>query len=157
MIAMNRPASIAVVSFAFLVGACAPLPPDGVPVYAPYQANRPQTVELGYVEALKPVRIGGSRSGAGAATGAFVGGVGGSFVGGSWEANVVGMIVGTILGAITGAAIEEGATARDGYEVSVRLDNGGLVVVVQDAAVDALKAGDRVRVVSDGVMARVAR
>ena len=145
------------VALALVVGACAPLPPEGAPVYAPYQAYRPQTVETGFVEALKPVRIGGSRSGAGAATGAFVGGVGGSFVGGSWEANVAGMIIGTILGAITGAAIEEGTTARDGYEVSVRLDNGGLLVVVQDAAVDALKAGDRVRVVSDGVTARVAR
>ena len=155
--AMLHPTSILVLSIALLAGACAPLPPEGTPVYAPYQAQRPQTVEMGYVEALKPVRIGGSRSGAGAATGAFVGGVGGSFVGGSWEANVAGMIIGTILGAITGAAIEEGSTARDGYEVSVRLDNGGLLVVVQDAAVDALKAGDRVRVVSDGVTARVAR
>ena len=157
MTGMLRPASIAVLSLALLAGACAPLPPQGAPVYAPYQSNRPQTVETGFVEALRPVRIGGSRTGAGAATGAFVGGVGGSFIGGSWEANVIGMIFGSILGAITGAAIEEGATARDGYEVSVRLDNGGLVVIVQDVAIDALKAGDRVRVVSDGMMARVAR
>jgi outer membrane lipoprotein SlyB len=154
---MFRPTSLVVVSLALLASACAPLPPAGVPVYSPAQAMRPQTVEMGFVEDLRPVRIGGSRSGAGAATGAFVGGVGGSFVGGSWEANVVGMIVGTILGAFTGAAIEEGTTARDGVEVSVRLDNGGLVVVVQDAAIDALKAGDRVRVVSDGITARVAR
>ena len=154
---MLRSTSIALVSLSLLLGACAPLPPEGVPVYAPVQANRPQTVEMGYVEQLRPVRIGGSRSGAGAATGAFVGGVGGSFVGGSWEANVVGMILGSIIGAFTGAALEEGATARDGVEVSVRLDTGGRVVVVQDASIDALKTGDRVRVVSDGMMARVAR
>jgi outer membrane lipoprotein SlyB len=128
-----------------------------VAVYSPAQAMRPQTVELGFVEAMRPVRIGGSRSGAGAATGAFVGGVGGSFVGGSWEANVLGMIVGSIIGAFTGAAIEEGTTARDGVEVSVRLDSGALVVVVQDAAIDAFRPGDRVRVISDGVSARVSR
>ena len=157
MNAMLRRAPIVVLAASLLLGACAPLAPEGMPVYAPMQANRPQTVEMGYVEQLRPVRIGGSRSGAGAATGAFVGGVGGSFVGGSWEANVVGMLVGTILGAITGAALEEGATARDGVEVSVRLDTGGRVVVVQDASIDALKTGDRVRVVSDGPMARVAR
>ena len=155
--AMRSPASIAVLALSLLVGACAPLPPEGVPVYAPMQANRPQSVELGYVEQLRPVRIGGSRSGVGASTGAFVGGVGGSFVGGSWEANVIGMLVGTIIGAMAGAAVEEGATARDGVEVSVRLDNGGRVVVVQDASIDALKTGDRVRVVSDGMLARVAR
>jgi len=157
VITMFRPTSIVVVALALFAGACAPLPPAGTPVYAPVQAYRPQTVEMGYVEALRPVRIGGSRSGAGAATGAFVGGVGGSFVGGSWEANVIGMIVGSILGAVAGAAVEEGTTARDGYEVSVRLDNGGLVVVVQDAAIDAFKPGNRVRVMSDGLSARVAR
>ena len=150
--AMRRPASIAVLSLSLLVGACAPLPPEGMPVYAPMQANRPQSVEMGFVEQLRPVRIGGSRSGVGASTGAFVGGVGGS-----WEANVIGMLVGTVIGAIAGAAVEEGATARDGVEVSVRLDNGGRVVVVQDASIDALKTGDRVRVVSDGMLARVAR
>ena len=91
VITMRRPTSIAVLAFALLAGACAPLPPAGVPVYAPYQANRPQTVEMGFVEAVRLVRIGGSRSGVGASTGAFVGGVGGSLVGGSWEANVVGM------------------------------------------------------------------
>ncbi|HVJ72792.1 MAG TPA: hypothetical protein VNB03_02050 [Casimicrobiaceae bacterium] len=157
MIAMLRPTSLVIVSLALLASACAPLPPEGMPVYSPAQTMRAQTVELGFVESLRPVRIGGSRSGAGAATGAFVGGVGGSFVGGSWEANVIGMIVGTILGAITGAALEEGTTARDGVEISVRLDTSALVVVVQDAAIDALRPGDRVRVVSDGVIARVSR
>ena len=155
---MLRPASLVVVSIAWLAGACAPLPPAGAPVaYSPAQAMRAQTVEMGFVEGLRPVRIGGSRSGAGAATGAFVGGVGGSFVGGSWEANVIGMIVGSILGAFAGAAVEEGTTAREGVEVSVRLDHGALVIVVQDAEIDALRPGDRVRVISDGVSARVTR
>ena len=160
---MPRAASLAVLAFALAAAGCAPVPVypvDGAPpvaAYPPGAAMRVQTVETGFVESLRPVRIGGSRSGAGAATGAFVGGVGGSFVGGSWEANVVGMIVGSILGAITGAAIEEGATARHGLEVGVRLDNGGYVVVVQDAAIEALRQGDRVRLLSDGIGARVTR
>ena len=145
-----------VVSLALVLGACAPLPP-AVAVYPPRQAMRPQTVELGFVESLREVRIGGYRTGAGGATGALVGGIGGSFVGGSWEANVVGSIVGAILGAFVGGALEEGATSRQGVEVSVRLDTGALVVVVQDAEIDTLKPGDRVRVISDGVVARVTR
>jgi outer membrane lipoprotein SlyB len=128
-----------------------------VAVYAPGQAMRAQMVELGFVEAIREVRIGGQRTGVGGASGAMVGSIAGSYAGGSWQANVAGSIVGAILGAVIGSAIEEGATARPGVEVAVRLDNGGLVVVVQDADIDALRPGDRVRVLSDGPSARVTR
>jgi len=154
---VTRPLTLAAVALAFLAAACAPIPPGPV-VYAPSQAMRPQTVEFGVVESMREARIGGVRTGAGGATGAVVGSVAGSFVGGSWEANVVGSIVGAILGGLIGGAVEESVTSRPGVEVSVRLDNGGLVVVVQDASIDAaLRPGDRVRVISDGMLARVTR
>ena len=154
---MPRPLTLAAVALAFAASACAPIPPGPV-ADAPAQAMRAQTVEFGVVEAMRDARIGGVRTGAGGATGAVVGSVAGSFVGGSWEANVVGSIVGAILGGLIGGAVEESATSRPGFEVTVRLDNGGLVVVVQDAAIDAtLRPGDRVRVISDGMLARVTR
>ncbi|MCE7878392.1 MAG: hypothetical protein DYH14_13965 [Betaproteobacteria bacterium PRO3] len=154
---MARPFAFAAAALAFVAAGCAPLPPTEA-TWAPAQAGRPQTVEFGVVEDLRDVRIGGVRTGAGGATGAVVGSVAGSFVGGSWEANVAGSIIGAILGGIIGGAMEESATARPAVEVSVRLDNGGLVVVVQDVAVDAaLRRGDRVRVISDGMLARVTR
>jgi len=155
----TRLPKLAAASLALLVAACAPLPPaPGTVAYAPAQAMRPQTVEFGVVEAMRDATIGGVRTGAGGATGALVGSVAGSFVGGSWEANVVGSLVGLILGGIIGGAMEESATSRPGVEVTVRLDNGGLVVVVQDASIDAaLRPGDRVRVISDGMLARVTR
>ncbi|MEO8486331.1 MAG: hypothetical protein ABI585_08330 [Betaproteobacteria bacterium] len=153
---MIRIPMFVVLAFALLAQGCAPMPP-AVAIYSPAQSMRPQTVEFGYVEALRDVRIGGYRTGAGGAGGAMVGSVAGSFVGGSWQANVAGSIVGAIVGAIVGGAIEEGATVRPGVEVSVRLDQGALVVVVQDAGIDALRPGDRVRLLSDGYSARVSR
>lgn len=157
---MTRTSTVAAALFALVfAAACAPLPPaPGTVAYAPAQAMRPQTVEFGVVEAMRDATIGGVRTGAGGATGALVGSVAGSFVGGSWEANVVGSIVGAILGGLIGGAMEESATQRPGVEVSVRLDNGGLVVVVQDTAIaPELRSGDRVRVISDGMLARVTR
>ena len=154
---MSRPLALAAAALAFVAAGCAPLP-TAETTWAPAQAGRTQRVEFGVVEDLREVRIGGVRTGAGGATGAIVGSVAGSFVGGSWEANVVGSIVGAILGGLVGGAMEESATARPGVEVSVRLDDGGLVVVVQDVSVDAaLRRGDRVRVISDGMLARVTR
>lgn len=156
---MTRLPTLAAAALALMLAACAPLPPaPGTVAYAPVQTMRAQTVEFGTVEAMRGATIGGVRTGAGASTGAFVGSVAGSFVGGSWEANVVGSLVGLILGGIIGGAMEESATSRPGVEVTVRLDNGGLVVVVQDSSIDAaLRPGDRVRVISDGALARVTR
>jgi outer membrane lipoprotein SlyB len=155
VIPVSRPSSVALAAVALLVAACAPMPP--AVVYAPQQAMRAQTVELGFVEAMRDVRIGGARTGVGGASGAMVGSIAGSYAGGSWQANVAGSIVGAILGAMIGSAVEESATSRPGVEVSVRLDNGGLVVVVQDAELDALRPGERVRVITDGPSARVTR
>ena len=70
---------------------------------------------------------------------------------------LVGSIIGAILGGVIGGAMEEGATQRQGVEITVRMDSGALVAVVQDAEEPRFKPGDRVRVLSDGVMTRVTR
>lgn len=155
MIAGLRNSSF-VAALALALAACAPIPP-GPDVYWPGQAGRALSVEFGVVEAVRDVRIGGSRSGAGVAGGAAIGSIAGSYAGGSWNANVVGSIVGAILGGILGGAIEEGATQRPAVEITVRLDGGAVVAVVQDVEEPRFQPGDRVRVLSDGAMTRVAR
>ena len=42
-------------------------------------------------------------------------------------------------------------------EITVRLESGALVAIVQDVEEPGFKPGDRVRVLSDGVMSRVTR
>jgi outer membrane lipoprotein SlyB len=121
------------------------------------QAMRAQTVELGVVESVRPVAIEGRQSGAGAATGAVVGGLAGSQVGGSSSAHVAGAIVGALAGGAIGNAIERDTTKANGVELTVRLDGGRMIAVVQEGHPAEFRAGDRVRVLSDGYTTRVTR
>jgi outer membrane lipoprotein SlyB len=60
-------------------------------------------------------------------------------------------VVGAIAGAAAGSAVEEGVTRKQGLEITVRLDNGTLLAVVQEADV-TFQVGDAVKVLtgSDG-------
>ncbi|ENO85758.1 17 kDa surface antigen, partial [Thauera linaloolentis 47Lol = DSM 12138] len=60
-------------------------------------------------------------------------------------------------GGVAGAAIEEGATRTQGVEVTVRLDNGQFLAVVQADEGEAFRAGERVRVLRDAGTTRVSR
>lgn len=147
-----RPAVTALAA-AVLVAACA-TPPYG-PTYYGYQAYRPQSVEMGVVENVRPVNVQGPTTGAGAATGAVLGGLGGSQIGGSSSANAAGAIAGVILGGIIGNAAEYSANRGAGIEITARLDSGRTIAIVQDGA-EPFRPGDRVRVLSDGHTTRIA-
>ncbi len=146
---------LAAAGLALGLAACVPMP--GPAVYGPGQASRAQSVEFGVVESVRDVRIAGYQTGAGAVSGAMVGSIAGSYVGGSWNANAVASIIGAILGGVVGSAMEEGVNARPGVEITIRLESGALVAVVQQPEEPAFRPGDRVRVLSDGVMTRVTR
>ena len=113
-------------------------------VYRRSQAARAQAVEYGTVEFVQPVRVEGTRSPVGAVAGGVAGGVIGHQVGsGSGKDWATG--IGAVAGAVGGAMAEEKLTAYDGLEITVRLDAGGSVAVVQSADVQ-FRVGDRVRV-----------
>jgi len=65
-------------------------------------------------------------------------------------------VVGTVAGAVAGEAAAQAGT-RPALEITVRLDEGRVIAVTQPAGKDSFKPGERVRVVSDGRTARVAR
>lgn len=115
-------------------------------VYSREQARRAQTVRLGTVEFVKEVKIEGTKSGLGTTAGGIAGGVAGSTIGGG-RGSTLAALGGAIAGAIAGTAAEEGLTRRDGLEITVRLDSGGVIAVVQEADV-LFAAGDRVRVLT---------
>lgn len=141
---------------ALVVAGCATPPPyPGGPTYYGYQANRPQSVEMAVVEAVRPVNMQGPTSGAGAATGAVLGGIGGSQIGGSSSANAAGAIAGFIIGSIIGNAAEANVNRGTGLEITARLDSGRMIAVVQDPN-EQFRPGDRVRVLSDGHTTRIA-
>jgi len=115
-------------------------------VYSRDQARRAQTVQLGTVEFVKPVQIEGAKSGIGTAAGGIAGGVAGSTIGGG-RGSTLAALGGAIVGAVAGTAGEEALTRRDGLEITVRLDSGQVLAVVQEADV-LFAAGDRVRVLT---------
>jgi outer membrane lipoprotein SlyB len=112
------------------------------------------SVYYGTVLAVSPVTIEGTQSGAGTIAGGVVGGIAGNAVG-DGHGRALATTAGAIGGALLGTAIEEGATSVDGLEITVELDNGEIIAVVQAADVP-FYIGDRVRIVRGaGGMMRV--
>ena len=122
-------------------------------VYTRDQARREMRVRSGVVESIREVTMEGTKSGVGGLAGAAVGGVAGSQIGGG-NGQIVGAIFGALLGGLAGSAIEESATKKNAQEITVRLDNGQLIAVVQEAG-EYFNPGERVRVLSGDGSTRV--
>ena len=115
--------------------------------YRGYEVMGEQNVRFGVVETVRDVRIRPGNTGVGTATGAFVGGIAGSHVGGG-SGQVVGAIAGTVLGSILGYNAEQQINDFAGVEVTVLLDSGRYIAVVQQATPELFKPGERVRILS---------
>jgi outer membrane lipoprotein SlyB len=110
-------------------------------------------VRLGVVESVRQVPLPGSGGIIGTIGGATVGGVAGGAVG-SGRGSSAGSVFGTVVGSVAGRALESAATAKEGLEISVRLDSGRLIAIVQPDDV-SFKLGEHVRVVTGAKGSRV--
>lgn len=144
----------AAAALATVVTGCA-APGLGSGSYSREQARREQTVRMGYVESVREVKLEGTRSGVGAGAGAVAGGIAGSSIGHGRGA-ALGAIAGAVVGGLAGQVAEQGITAKRGVEVTVKLDNGRMLAIVQEAD-ESFRPGDRVRILSDGATSRVTR
>jgi outer membrane lipoprotein SlyB len=63
-------------------------------------------------------------------------------------------VVGAVAGGVAGQAAEQAATGTTGLEITVRLDSGQLIAVVQEAE-ESFRPGERVRVLRGGRSTRV--
>ncbi len=122
-------------------------------VYGKHETGREQSVRHATVESVRPVKIAGSQSQVGTIAGGAVGGIAGSTVG-HGRGSAVGAILGAVGGGVAGSAIEQGVTQKDGVEITVKLDNGDLRAIVQEADV-LFKPGERVRLLNSGGVTRV--
>lgn len=127
----------------------------GGATYSRDEARREQNVRMGVVESVRQVQIEGTRTPIGPAAGAVVGGIAGSTVGGGRGSDIA-TVLGAVAGGLVGSAAEQGVTKRQGVEVTVKLDNGALLAIVQEAD-EVFKPGDRVRILSNGQNSRVTR
>jgi outer membrane lipoprotein SlyB len=122
--------------------------------YERREARRVYEVRMGVVENVRSVRLEGTESGVGAVAGAAVGGLAGSHVGGG-RGQAIGAVLGAVAGGVAGAAAEEAITRKPGLEITVRLDSGRTIAVVQEDTGERFAVGDRVRILESGGQARV--
>jgi len=134
------------------VAGCA-YPGMGSRDYQAYQARGEQSIRFGVIESVRDVKIDPYNTGVGTASGAMLGGIAGSNVGGG-NGQVAGAIAGAVLGGIIGQNVEKSANERAGVEITVLLDSGRYIAIVQEAD-ESFRAGDRVRILSGGRTTRV--
>lgn len=119
------------------------------------QARTVQEVQMGVVQAVRYVKIEGTKTPVGTVAGAAVGGIAGSQVGGG-SGQIAGAVLGAVLGGMGGSAIEEKVTSQTGVEITVKLDTGRTIAITQGINVnEQFRIGDRVRVLSSGGITRV--
>ncbi|CAM3322303.1 hypothetical protein BZK31_18250 [Pseudomonas floridensis] len=123
--------------------------------YSRDEARTVQTVRMGTVESLRPVKIEGTKTPIGAGAGAVVGGVGGSAIGGG-RGSVVAAVIGAVAGGLLGSATEEGLTRTQGVEITVREDDGSMRAYVQQVQENEIfRVGERVRIMTVNGTSRV--
>lgn len=123
--------------------------------YSRDEARAVQTVRMGTIESLRPVKIEGTKTPIGAGAGAVVGGIGGSGLGGGRGSAVL-AVVGAVAGGLLGAAAEEGLTRTQGVEITVREDDGTMRAYVQEVEPNQVfRVGERVRIMMVNGTSRV--
>jgi outer membrane lipoprotein SlyB len=124
--------------------------------YSRDEARRVQTVRMGTIDSLRPVKIEGSKTPIGAGAGAVVGGVAGSAIGGG-RGSIITAVIGAVAGGLAGSAAEEGLTKTQGVEITVREDDGSMRAYVQAVQENEIfRVGERVRIMTVDGTSRVA-
>lgn len=119
------------------------------------EARTLQSVQFGEVVEMEAVKVDGSQSGLGAVAGAAAGGVAGSTIGGG-KGKSLATIAGAVAGGVLGNLAERKTTESNGVNLTIRLDSGNYVSVVQQVeANNSFRVGDRVKILSNGRQSRV--
>jgi len=142
---------LAVSLLAALLAACASS--NSGSVYSRDEARKVQTVKTGVIESVRQVKLEGTKSPVGTIAGGAVGGIAGSSVGGG-RGSAIAAVIGAVAGGLAGSALEEGVTRKDGVELTVKLDGGGMIAIVQEAD-EVFNAGEKVRILESGGVSRV--
>jgi len=122
-------------------------------VYSRDEARRVQTIKTGVVESVRQVKLEGTKSPVGTIAGGAIGGIAGSSVG-HGKGSAIAAVVGAVAGGLAGSAGEEMLTRKDAVEITVKLDGGALIAIVQEAD-EVFAPGEKVRIIESGGTTRV--
>ncbi|MCX7705014.1 MAG: glycine zipper 2TM domain-containing protein [bacterium] len=115
--------------------------------YERKEARKLQTVYYGTVVSVKEVTIQGEAGAAGTITGAAAGAAVGHTVG-KGSGKTAATIIGGVAGAVAGGAVEKKLTTKPGLEITVKLEDGRTVAIIQEkTAQDNFRPGDAVQVI----------
>lgn len=142
---------LAIICLSLLLGAC--VSSNSGHVYSRDETRKLQTIKTGVVESVRTVTIEGTKTPIGVVAGGAIGGIAGGGVGDGRGSHIF-SILGGILGGLVGSVAEEAITRKDGLEITVKLDHGDLVTIVQEAD-EVFHAGDQVRLIDTGSVTRV--
>lgn len=131
---------------------CTTRPTSG-PVYSPWQLNTALKTQTGTVLSIRKVTIAGTSSPTGRWAGGAIGGGVGSLAGRGYT-RVAAAGIASGVGMIVGPEIEKMITAKPGLEITVKLDNGDIIVVIQEEDF-SYRDGDIVTVLSGRGYTRV--
>ena len=113
-----------------------------------------QKVRYGTIMKAEPVTIEGGQV-VGAIAGAAVGGILGSKIGGGSGSDIA-AIGGGVLGGVAGSKAAESVSRRNGVNLTIKMDNGEVIAIVQEANPNMIfQVGQKVQVNIDGKQARV--
>lgn len=123
--------------------------------YSRDEVRQAQAVRFGTVVDVQMVQIEGTKSPVGTVAGGAIGGIAGSSVGGGKGSDVA-AIVGAVAGGYLGSKAEESMTRAQGVQLTLRLDDGSFLSVVQELDPGVHFApGDSVKLLSSGGTTRV--
>jgi len=124
--------------------------------YSAAEAKRIQQVSFGRVISERPVVIDGRQNGVlGTAAGGVLGGVIAHNVGGGSGRDIA-TGIGAIIGGILGQQVEEKATRKQGQEITIALDSGKTISIVQQISqANFFAVNDRVKILQQGDSVRV--
>ena len=112
-----------------------------------------EAVKFGVAYSVRAVQVDAPPTYIGAGGGALLGGLAGSTIG-HGVGSAAGAVAGALLGGVAGNAIERRATQTQGEEITVRLDDGSFISVIQ-ANEPFIVPGERVELLSSGGVNRV--
>lgn len=130
---------------ALVVGACSNTPSSSN-VYTSSQAGQMQNVEFATVLAVRNIIIEQNSTEAGKTAGGVIGAVAGSEVG-KGRGRIVGGVVGAVAGSAIGSVVDRNVQARPGIELTLKMDSGRTVAIVQLAG-EVFAPGEKVKVLT---------
>ncbi|TDR82066.1 glycine zipper 2TM domain-containing protein [Paludibacterium purpuratum] len=151
---MNKKAMTLALSALLSAGMLTGCASDSATVYSQNQMRQAQTVQLGTVISVQRVKREGNDNGLLTLGGAALGGLAGHNLGNGSNANAAGAIVGALAGGFGAQAAQKSLGTKDALQITVRLDSGRLISIVQDIDVQ-LVPKQRVQVLSGGGTDRV--